>query len=92
MVIHGKDRGKKSEVLKVFPEKGKLTLKGMKLKTIHKKPKTKDEEGKIIKVEGLIDVSNVLLIDPSKGVPTRIRIEKRDGKKVRIAVKSNKEV
>lgn len=92
IVTNGKDRGTKGEVIEVLPKVGKVVIQGVAIRTIHKKPQTKSDKGEIKRTEHPIDISNVAILDPKKDKPTRLRIERRDGKRVRVAIKSNTEI
>jgi len=97
-IIAGKDRGKTGRVLRVDPEKHKVFVEGANIIKRHIKPRTlrdtqrAQEMGGIVEMEGPIHVSNVMLIDPDSGEPTRIGIRREDGKRVRVAKKSGKEI
>ena len=90
IVLQGKDKGVVGDILSVLPEENKVIVKGVAIKTRNKKSTTKGEQGKQIKEENPIDVSNIAFYDESKKAPTRIKIERKDGKRIRVAVKSNK--
>ena len=97
-IIAGKDRGKTGRVLRVDPEKHKVFVEGANIIKRHMKPRTlrdtqrAQEMGGIVEMEGPIHVSNVMLIDPDSGDPTRIAIRREAGKRVRVAKKSGKEI
>jgi large subunit ribosomal protein L24 len=97
-IIAGKDRGKTGRVLRVDPEKQKVFVEGANIIKRHLKPRTlrdtqrAQEMGGIVEMEGPIHVSNVMLIDPDSGDPTRIAIRREGGKRVRVAKKSGKEI
>jgi large subunit ribosomal protein L24 len=97
-IIAGKDRGKTGRVLRVDPEKHKVFVEGANIIKRHIKPRTlrdtqrSQEMGGIVEMEGPIHVSNVMLIDPDSGEPTRISIRREGGKRVRVAKKSGKEI
>jgi len=74
------------EVLQVLPEKGKILVKGINLKTKHLQKSQENPKGGIEKVEAPIDFSNVLLYSEKLKRGVRIRVEERDGKKVRVGV------
>jgi large subunit ribosomal protein L24 len=89
MVVRGDDKGKRGEVIRVYPKKGRVTVKGVNIVKRHRKARTADEQSGIIEMEAPIHVSNVMLIDPKSGEPTRVRMRiDEDGTKERIAVKS----
>ena len=79
VVIAGKDKGKKGTVVKVMPKANRVVVEGVNVITKHQKPNA-------------INISNVMPLDPETGKGTRVRFEMKDGKKVRIAVKSGKEI
>ena len=87
VVITGKDKGKTGKVLEVIPSKQRVVVEGINIVHKHQKP-TETQQGGIIDIEAPIHVSNVMLLDEKTGKPTRVRIEIRDGRKVRVAVKS----
>ena len=87
-VIAGKDKGKEGVVVRVFPGKDRVVVKGVNLVKKHQKPSNANPNGGIVEEEAPIHVSNVMIIDPKTGEPTRISYKFEDGKKVRIAKKS----
>lgn len=86
-VITGADKGTQGEVLSVFPKKGKLIVKGVRMCVRHQKP-SQVSAGGLIKKEQAIDVSNVMFVDAKDGKPTRVGIKVVDGKKVRFSKRS----
>ena len=93
IVISGKDKGKKGKVLSVFPDKGKAIVEGVAIATKHQKPRRAGEPGGIIKQEAPIHISNLNVVDPKTGAPTRIgRRRNDDGKLVRYSKKSGEEI
>jgi large subunit ribosomal protein L24 len=89
MVVRGDDKGKRGEVIRVFTKKGRITVKGVNIVKRHRKARTAEEQSGIIEMEAPIHVSNVMLIDPKSGEPTRTRMRlDEDGTKERISVKS----
>jgi large subunit ribosomal protein L24 len=90
-VIAGKDRGKSGRVLRVEPKKERLYVEGLNMVKRHTRPsqvagaQTTAQLGGVISREGPIHVSNVMLIDPKGGQPTRVRIERENGKPLRVA-------
>lgn len=91
MVIAGKDKGKAGEVMKVDPSSGRIVVKGVNEVYKHVKPRKAQEKGGIIRQEGTIDSSNVMVMCPSCQAVTRVKhsfIE--DGgktKKIRVCAK-----
>ena len=88
VVLSGKDKGKTGEVTRAIPREDKIVVAGVNVATRHKKPSQTDPQGGLEKIEAPLHVSKVALADPKTGAPTRVRFEERDGKKVRVAVKS----
>jgi large subunit ribosomal protein L24 len=72
LVISGNDRGKKGRVLKVFPKQNRLIVEGINFIKRHTKPNQVNPQGGIVEKEGTIHASNVMLICPVTGLPTRI--------------------
>ena len=93
IVLAGDDRGKQGRVLSVQLEKQRAIVEGVNIVSKSTKPSAKHPQGGIIKIEAPIHVSNLALVDPKTGKPTRVgyRID-GDGKKVRIAKKSGDEI
>ena len=88
VVITGKDKGKKGEVLKVMPAENRVIVRGVAVVRRHQR-QTATQEGGIVSKEGPIHVSNVALEDPKDGTPTRVGYKVlKDGRKVRFAKRS----
>ena len=93
IVLSGEDKGKTGKVLKVIVDKQRAIVEGVNIVTKSSKPTAKNPQGGFIKVEAPIHISNLSLIDPKSGKPTRIAIKvNADGKKVRLAKKSGEEI
>ncbi|WP_057585691.1 50S ribosomal protein L24 [Paraclostridium sordellii] len=92
VVIAGKDKGKKGTVTKVFTKTNKVLVEGINVITKHQKPTAVNPQGGIINKEAPIHISNVMPVDPETGKGTRVRFEVKDGQKVRVSVKSGKEI
>jgi len=89
----GDDRGKTGRVLNVDTEKNRAIVEGINLVSKHTKPNAKTPQGGIIKKEAGIHISNLQLVDPTSGGPTRIGRRLNDkGKLVRYAKKSQEEI
>jgi large subunit ribosomal protein L24 len=89
VVISGKDRGKTGRVINVDPAKQRVFVEGLNIVKRHQRPRPgTNEAGGVIEKPGPIHISNVALVDPKGGKPTRTRVEERDGKRVRVAVRS----
>ena len=83
LVIAGKDKGKSGKVLVSMPADNSVVVAGVNIIAKHKKPRSAQDKGGIIKKEGKIDASNVQIICQSCGKATRINNETVDGKKIR---------
>ncbi|MBS6025582.1 MAG: 50S ribosomal protein L24 [Paeniclostridium sordellii] len=92
VVIAGKDKGKKGTVTKVFTKTNKVLVEGVNVITKHQKPTAVNPQGGIINKEAPIHISNIMPVDPETGKGTRVRFEVKDGQKVRVSVKSGKEI
>ncbi len=90
VVIAGRDNGKRGRVLEVVPAKGKVKVEGVAMAKKHQRANPQaNRGGGIIDMEAYINISNVQLIDPQSGKPTRVRYETNaDGTKSRVAAKS----
>ena len=88
VILSGKDKGKHGEVTKSMPKDAKVVVSGVNIITRHRKPSQANPQGGLERVEAPLHASKVALEDPKTGKPTRVRFEERDGKKVRVAVKS----
>ncbi|HTW11602.1 MAG TPA: 50S ribosomal protein L24 [Solirubrobacteraceae bacterium] len=92
VVISGKDRGKQGKVLRVDPKNEKVFVEGLNMIKRHQRAQqtgpTSQQQGGVIEKEAGIHISNVALVDPKDGKPTRVGIEIVDGKRFRIARRS----
>ncbi|MDX2211145.1 MAG: 50S ribosomal protein L24 [Sphingopyxis sp.] len=88
VILSGKDKGKTGEVTKSLPKDGKVIVAGVNIITRHKKPTQTNPQGGLERSEAPLAASKVAIADPKTGKPTRVRFEVKDGKKVRVAVKS----
>jgi len=88
VVLTGKDKGRSGEVLRVMPKDDKAVVRGVNIIRRHQK-QSQSQEGGIISKEAPIHLSNIAIVDPKDGKPTRVgfRVE-ADGKKVRVAKRS----
>ena len=91
-VLAGEDRGKEGRVLKVLVQKQKAIVEGVNMVTKATKPNAQHPQGGLIKMEAPIAISNIALIDPKSGKPTRISIRRENGKVIRISKKSGEEI
>ena len=91
-VITGKDKGKEGTIKKTLASENRVVVEGINKIKKHQKPSNANPNGGIIDDEAPIQASNVMLIDPSTNEPTRVSFKVVDGKKVRIAKKSGKQI
>ena len=83
-VIAGEDKGREGRVLDVERRKMTAIVEGLRMVTKHSKPTTENPQGGILKKEAPIHISNLMLIDPKSGEPTRVgRKKEQDGKLAR---------
>jgi large subunit ribosomal protein L24 len=92
VILSGKDKGKTGEVTKRLPKADKLVVAGVNIITRHKKPTQANPQGGLERSEAPLHVSKVAIADPKTGKPTRVRFDVKDGKKVRVAVKSGETI
>ena len=88
----GNDKGKTGKVLSVAPSEDRAIVEGINMVSKHTKPNAKQPQGGIIKQEAPIHISNLNLIDPTSGKPTRVGYKMDGDKKVRYAKKSGEEI
>lgn len=88
-VISGNDKGRRSTVLSVLKDRGRVIVEGVNMRKHHTRPTSRDPQGGIVEREAPIHVSNVMVVCPKTDQPTRIRHKKLDsGKSVRVSVRS----
>jgi large subunit ribosomal protein L24 len=89
VVLSGKDKGKRGEVIDNLPKEGRVVVRGVNIMTRHVKPSQEDPQGGLKRVEAPLHVSKVALEDPKTGKPTRVGFRVNDdGSKVRVAKRS----
>lgn len=89
----GEDKGKTGKVIRVITEKKRAVVEGVNIVSKNQKPNAKYPQGGIIKMEAPIHISNLNVIDPASGKPTRIGHRKNEeGKTIRYAKKSGEEI
>ena len=92
IILTGKDKGQKGKVIKVLVKEQKAIVEGLNMVSKSMKPSAKNPQGGIVKQEAPIHISNLSLIAPKSGKPTRVSV-KHDGKNViRISKKSGEEI
>ncbi len=90
MCIAGKDRGKTGTVLEVHPVEGRVLVEGINILKRHTTARPPVDTGGIIEKPASVHLSNVMPIDPSDKKPCRVRIEEKDGKRVRVSTRTGK--
>ena len=88
-VMRGDDKGKEGRVIRVLPKTGRVVVEGINIVKKHRKARSEQEQGGIIEMPAPMHASNLMLVDPKSGKPTRVkRRVDTDGTKERISVKS----
>ena len=87
VVLTGRDKGKKGEITKVMPTEGRAVVSGVNTVIRHTRQSQQSQGGRIPK-EAPIQLSNLAIVDPKTGEPTRVGFKVVDGRKVRFAKKS----
>ena len=90
MVISGKEKGRTGRVITVDWKRERMLIEGLNMVTRHTKPNAANPQGGIIKQEAKINISNLMLIDPKSGQPTKVgrKRDEKTGKLVRVAKKT----
>lgn len=92
VVLTGRDKGKRGEVIEIRPKEGRALVRGINIVRRHQR-QTAQAEGGIISKEGPIQISNLAIEDPKDGKPTRVGFKVlADGNKVRIAKRSGEQI
>ena len=86
VVITGKDKGKEGKIIAVDRKNGRVLVEGVNMVSKHTKPNAQNQQGGIIKKENFIDASNVMYLHNGKA--TRLGVQIKGGKKVRVAKKT----
>ena len=92
VILSGKDKGKTGDVVRAMPKDGKLVVSGVNVMVRHRKPSQANPQGGVERIEAPLHASKVAIADPKTGKATRVRFETKDGKKVRVAVKSGETI
>ena len=92
VVRAGKDKGRTGTVLQVMPKDGKIVVAGVNIAARHRKPTQDNPQGGIERRESPMAISKVGVADPKTGAATRVRFEEKDGKKIRVSVKSGEAI
>ena len=85
MVIAGKERGKIGKVMRVFPAQDRALVERLNMVKRHVKPRSPQDSGGILEKEAPLHLSNLMLVDPQDGRPTRIGFKIVDGRKMRVS-------
>jgi large subunit ribosomal protein L24 len=92
-VMRGEGKGKEGKILRVYRKTGRITVDGVNIVKRHRKARRPEEQSEIMEFPAPIHASNVMLLDPQSGQPTRIRVRiDDDGTKERLAIKSGEPV
>jgi large subunit ribosomal protein L24 len=92
-VIAGDSKGSQGKVLEVITDKNRAIVEGANMVSKHTKPNAATPNGGIVKMEAAIHISNLMLVDPKSGKPTRVGRKRNDaGKLVRIAKTTGEEI
>lgn len=92
-VVRGDDKGKEGKVIRVFPKTGRVTIEGVNIVKRHRRARRAEEQSGIIEMPAPVHASNVMLLDPQTGAPTRTRRRiDEDGTKERISVKGDQPI
>lgn len=92
-VIAGDSKGQQGKIVEVLVKENRAIVEGINMVSKHTKPSASNPNGGIIKKEAPINISNLMLVDPKSGEPTRVgRVRNSEGKLVRVAKKSGEEI
>ena len=91
VVLAGRDKGKEGDILRVIPKENRAVVSGVNIVVRHQKQSQRTQGGKV-PVEAPIQLSNLALLDPKEGGPTRVGFRFEEGKKVRFAKKSGETI
>lgn len=93
MVIAGKEKGKTAKIVRVLRDENRVLLDGVNLVKRHRRANRQGRKGQIVDIPQPLHASNVQILDPKSGKPTRIKITRgKSGERVRVAVKSGQEI
>jgi len=93
LVIAGKDRGQTATITRILPGESRIVLDGLNLVKRHRRATARSRKGQIIDKPMPIHISNVMIVDPKSGKPTRVKIVRNaKGERERVAVKSGEKL
>ncbi len=91
-ILAGKDKGKNGKIVSINFKTNRVVVEGVNVVKKAMKPNQANQQGGIVDLEKAIHISNVALLDPKSGKPTRVAVKKVNGKNVRVAAKSKLEI
>lgn len=91
-IVAGKDKGKRGEILRVYPASERVLVKGANIVKRHRKARREGEKGERVEMEASIHISNVMLVCPETNKPTRVGYRVEGGEKVRVSKRSGKAI
>jgi large subunit ribosomal protein L24 len=92
-VMRGEDKGKEGKILRVFQKTGRVVIEGVNLVKMHRKARTAEEQSGIREAPAPVHSSNVMLLDPKSGQPSRVKARiDEDGTKERVSVKNGEPI
>jgi large subunit ribosomal protein L24 len=92
-VMRGEDKGKEGKILRVFQKTGRVVVEGVNLVKMHRKARTAEEQSGIREAPAPVHSSNVMLLDPKSGQPSRVKARiDEDGTKERVSVKNGEPI
>jgi len=93
MVIAGKEKGKTAKIVRVLRDENRVLLDGLNLVKRHRRADRQGKKGQIVDLPQPLHASNVMIVDPKSGKPSRIKITRgKDGARERVAVKSGEKI
>jgi large subunit ribosomal protein L24 len=92
-VMRGEDKGKEGKIIRVFQKTGRVVVEGVNLVKMHRKARTAEEQSGIREAPAPVHSSNVMLLDPKSGQPSRVKARiDEDGTKERVSVKNGEPI
>ena len=91
-ILAGKDKGKQGKIKDINFKTNRVLVEGVNVVKKAMKPNQANQQGGIVDLEKAVHISNVALLDPKSGKPTRVSVKKIAGKNVRVATKSKSEI
>ena len=89
IVIAGKSKGQTGAIVRAFPKESRILIDGINMVKRHRGPSAQNRSGQIVEKPMTLHASNVMIVDPKSGKPSRIKITRgKDGARERVAVKS----